>query len=185
LNLLNEIVSALSSEAGSLTDALLKTKVLLHRIGRQELAEWVNHELNGYPDAEQVPEYRRLPSQVLANAMNMAYQITGHPIPLGHLSDSQRYDLQTTKMHQSLAVLEKFVQDKNGRLQAPIPMEANGILGKGLANGYMIQRAWCEIQTADVAQIVVQVRSRLLDFILQLQDQIGENVANDELKSKI
>lgn len=144
----------------------------------------MNNELNGYPDPEKVPEYRRLPSQVLVNAMNMAYQINSHPIPLGHLTDKQREDLQTAKMHQSLAVLEKFAADKKGRLQAPIPMEANGLLGQGLANGYKIQRAWCEIQVADVTQIIIQVRSRLLDFVLQLQDHLGEDVKDDDIKSK-
>lgn len=184
MKLLAEIVAALSSEQGSLTDALLKTKVLLHRIGRQELADWVNSELNGYADPDSVPEYRRLPAQVLVNAMNMAYQVNSHPIPLGHLTDKQREDLQTAKMHQSLAVLEDFAKSKKGRLQAPIPMEANGLLGQGLANGYKIQRAWCDIQTADVGQIVIQVRSRLLDFILQMQDHLGENAADDEVKVK-
>jgi len=47
LKLLNEIIDALSSQESSLTGALLKTKVLLHHIGRKELVEWVNHELNG------------------------------------------------------------------------------------------------------------------------------------------
>lgn len=47
MKLLNEIIDALSSQDSSLTDALLKTKVLLHKIGHKELVEWVNRELNG------------------------------------------------------------------------------------------------------------------------------------------
>ena len=47
MRLLDEIIELLSDRKGSLTDALLKTKVLMHKIGHQELAEWVNNELNG------------------------------------------------------------------------------------------------------------------------------------------
>ena len=48
MKLLNETIEILSSEKPSLTDALMKTKVILHKLGRRDLAEWVNLELNGY-----------------------------------------------------------------------------------------------------------------------------------------
>ncbi len=51
MKLLNEIIDLLSDKAGSLTDAMLKTKVLMHRIGHKELAEWVSAELGGYGKA--------------------------------------------------------------------------------------------------------------------------------------
>ncbi|WP_186098098.1 hypothetical protein [Burkholderia gladioli] len=41
MKLLDDIVDLLSDKNGSLTGALLKTKVLLHRIGHRELVEWV------------------------------------------------------------------------------------------------------------------------------------------------
>lgn len=184
MKLLDEIIDALSSQQGSLTDALLKTKVLLHKIGHKELVEWVNNELNGYPNENELPQYRILPAQVLVNASNLAYQVTSHPIPLGHLSTEQKESLETAKMSQSLAVLEKLASDADGNLQAAIPMEANGLLGKGLANGYRIQRAWCEIGIAGISHIFVQVRSRLLDFVLGLKDQIGEDMPDDEIKKR-
>lgn len=183
MNLLNEIIEALSSQSGSLTDALLKTKVLLHKIGHQELVEWVNNELNGYPNDDSLPEYRLLPAQVLVNASNRAYQVTSHPIPLGHLTTEQRESLETAKMRDSLAVLEKLVE-KRGNLTASIPMEANSLLGHGLANGYVIQQAWCQIGHASVAQIFVQVRSRLLDFVLGLRDQLGDNASEQDIKQQ-
>jgi hypothetical protein len=184
LHLLTEIIEALSSQTGSLTDALLKTKVLLHKIGHQDLVDWVNNELNGYPDDANLPEYRILPAQVLVNAANMAYQVTSHPIPLGHLTKEQKQSLETARMRESLAVLEKLVEKPGGDLQAAIPMEANGLLGRGLANGYVIQRAWCQIGHASVAHIFVQVRSRLLDFVLGLQDQLGDDLSEQEIKRR-
>lgn len=181
MKLLNEIIDSLSTQESSLTGALLKTKVLLHQIGHKELVEWVNHELNGYPHEQDLPEYRKLPAQVLAN---MAYQVNSHPIPLGHLDDKVRERFETAKMYQSLAVLEKLTANEDGFLESPIPMEYNGIFGKSLANGYMIQRVWSSIGKPDVAQIFVQVRSRLLDFVLELKEQIGEDVPEQEIKQR-
>jgi hypothetical protein len=94
--LLDEIIELLSSEAGSLTEALLKTKVLLHQIGRKDLIDWVNNELNGYTQGKEVPPYRVLPAQVLANMSNGAWQASSHPIPIFHLKPEQRQNLETS-----------------------------------------------------------------------------------------
>jgi len=109
MKLLDEIVGSFSSGSVPLTEALLKTKVLLHAVGRKELAGWVNNELNGYPEAEPLPSYRTLRGQVLANLSNAAWRATAHPLPLGHLNEVQRANLETVSMHQSLAVLEKLL----------------------------------------------------------------------------
>ena len=185
MKLINEIIEILSSDTGKLSDALIKTKVLLHKIGHKELVPWVNSELNGYPDRDAVPEYRVLPAQVLVNASNIAYQVTSHHIPLGHLDEKHRESIETVKMDQSLAVLEKFAEKDNSHLQAHIPMESYGILGKGIDSSYQIQSAWSEISHTSVLQILIQVRSRLLDFVLELNDQFPSELNEEEVKERI
>jgi len=185
VKLINEIIETLSSQDASLTDALLKTKVLLHKIGHQELTQWVNHELNGYSDADSLPAYRILPVQVLVDGVSMVGQWTSHPIPLMHLDGQLREFLETARLYQSLAVLEKLADKAtDGLLEMAIPMEMNGRLGLGLRKGVKIQRAWRAIGQADVVSVFVQVRSRLLDFVLALQDQLGENVSDKDLKQR-
>jgi len=185
MKLVDEIINILSSDKGKLSDALIKTKVLLHQIGHKELVGWVNNELNGYANRDLVPEYRIVPAQVLVNASNLAYEVTSHPIPLGHLNKKHRESIESSKMDESLAVLEQFVEDKSGHLQAHIQMETYGILGKGLSNGYSISRAWSEISFTSVTQILIQVRSRLLDFLLELKDELPSQLNEEEAKAHI
>lgn len=185
MKLISEIIDILSSDTGKLSDALIKTKVLLHKIGHKELVPWVNSELNGYPDRASVPEYRVLPAQVLVNASNGAYRATSHHIPMGHLDEKHRESIETAIMDQSLAVLEKFTEKDTGHLQAHIPMELYGILGKGLGNFYQIESAWSEIDHTNVLQILIQVRSRLLDFVLELNDQFPNELNEEEVKERI
>ncbi|MCK5100082.1 MAG: hypothetical protein KAR45_18370 [Desulfobacteraceae bacterium] len=82
MKLIDEIIEILSSNNGKLSDALIKTKVLLHKIGHKELVPWVNSELNGYHDRDIIPEYRILPAQVLVNASKygLSSNITSYPI---------------------------------------------------------------------------------------------------------
>ena len=166
MSLVGEIVKLLSDEESSLVQALLKTKVLLHRIGHKELTEWVNCELNGYADEYSIPVYRIVPSQVLVNAASMTHQFNSHPVPIGHLDPDLQKSYEEQKMGESVAVLQDFVEGKSNSssLRRPIPMEANGLLGEGLAQGVHIQQAWCEVSLHTVTRILIEVRSRLLDF---------------------
>ncbi|MEX2516662.1 MAG: response regulator receiver protein [Gammaproteobacteria bacterium] len=175
MKLIDQIIELLSTEKGSLTDALLKTKVLLHSLGQTELIAWVNSELNGYHDDQDIPDYRKVPAQVLANLASMTFQANSHPLPIGHLSDKQRENLESSNLTQSLAVLEKFSENPDGSLSSPIPLEYNGLLGKHLANGVSIQRAWSQVEVSSIIQILTEVRSRLLDFVLNLKDQLPED----------
>ena len=137
MKLISEIIDILSSGEPNLTNALIKTKVLLHRLGQKDLIEWVNSELNGYKDDDDLPPYRILPAVVLVNATNGAWQARSHQIPLGHLKKHVRDWLEKARFQQSIGVLEDLA--KGNSVARRIPMEMIPLLNKGLANGYEIQ----------------------------------------------
>jgi hypothetical protein len=87
-------------------------------------------------------------------------------------------------MDQALVVLQSFSEGE-GSLQLHIPMESYGLLGKGLGNGFQIESAWSEVSKDSVLQILTQVRSRLLDFILELDDQFPSELNEEQVKSRI
>ncbi|WP_201529060.1 hypothetical protein [Psychrobacter frigidicola] len=186
MKLVDEIIEVLSSDNGILTEALIKTKVLLHKIGHKELVIWVNKELNGYTESDELPDYRLIPAQVRVSATNGAYTVNSHPIPMHHLDKELRHSLEEARLTYSLAIIERIVvSSKEDILHKPIPMELNGMLGKGLANSYLIQRAWSEIPVASVSNILMQVRSRLLDFILELSSEFSEIDSDKDLKEVV
>ncbi|SRR5260221_10957179 len=123
--LIDQIILLLGDTKSNLTEALLKTKILLHQISRKELTEWVNNELDGYPEGSAVPGYRVVHTRVLANLSNPVMRYASHPIPLGHLKPEQREPLECSEIRDGLAVVEELTTRK-GHLSRPIPMEANG-----------------------------------------------------------
>jgi hypothetical protein len=183
MQLIDEIIGLLSSEQASLTDVLLKTKILLHKIGQKDLVEWVNHELNGYPQSVELPAYRILRCEIHANMANVAFQATNHPLPLWHLTQEQREMLRQVSLRQSLSVLEKLVSSSAGHLESPIEMEFNGLLGKSLSPGTRIQRAWRDFSSAEIRGVIVQVRSRLLDFCLEIKPNLVDDESTNTVKT--
>jgi len=180
MQLLKDIVTLLSDKHGSLTDALLKTKVLLHRIGHKELADWVNDELNGYGEGKSVPAYRVVRARLLGNVQNSAWRFSKHGLPTAHLPDDMRKSLLEAPLRESVGVLEQFAAKPDSSLSIPVPPEFNGLLGKPIQNAW-VTSAWTQIEATQVLSVLIEIRSRLLDFVLNLQDQIGD-VAEDNMK---
>ncbi len=181
MKLLNDIVDVLMNESGSLNEALLKTKVLLHKIGQRELVGWVNVELNGYDDTDAIPSYRRLQARVLGNISNIRYRYSNYTLPLMHLEPKMRDFLQESPLGHSLGVLETFVGDGKNSLRRPTPPELLHALSEGLG-GYTVVDAWSQIEQSQIRQVLIEVRSRLLDFILALQDKVGEDMSDEDAK---
>lgn len=185
MKLVDEIIDLLSSNDGSLTDALLKTKVLLHSLGHKELVEWVNWELNGYPSKGDVPPYRVLQAHVEGVITNGFYRYNSFPIPIKHLSEKQQTNLEVIRFTEALSVLEKHGTAEKGEIMATIPIEYNSVLSKPLSQGYYVERAWSGVPVASLASIFVQVRSRLLDFVLSLRDKLPTDAGDSLSKAQV
>ena len=182
MKLLSDLIAELSSSQPSLIDALVKTKVLLYRLGRKDLIEWVNNEINGYSDEAQLPEYRVIPAIVKGNITNNAYSYSDHPLPTLHLTDDQRKQIEELGMRDSIAVIEGLAKNEKNGLQRPLPIEYGVFFNKALASGFKVQQAWCDIGAGRLGQIVAQVRSKLLDFLLELSERVGTDMTEEEAK---
>jgi hypothetical protein len=183
--LLDELIAALSSQSTPITDALLRAKAFLHSISKRELVGWVNNELSGYPDDAILPPYRILNSQVHANFANLRARYTDHPIPIQHLRADQRKNFENTEIRDSLSVIQDLSGASENTLRRNLPMEYNPLLSVGLGGGFQIEQAFCKVSTAEIRNIQFQVRSRLLDFMLDLKDSIGDAKNDAEVKTGV
>ncbi|MGK8282853.1 hypothetical protein ACRS2A_21470 [Enterobacter hormaechei] len=189
MNQLQEIVQMLSSGDEGTTNALLKTKVLLFSIGKKELAAWVNHELHGYPPEVDLPSYRTVPARLLVNANNGVRSYKGIQVPLAHLDDDEYEEIHRSRVRISISQIEQLVLNagEQSKLTQSIPIEfAYSKYCKDLEDGYEITSCYKDISIHYFTSILTQVRSRLLDFVLELSDQVsaipGKNSMEDKLK---
>lgn len=180
MKLIDDIIELLSDRKGSLTDALLKTKVLMHKIGHKELAEWVNDELNGYPEDKPVPPYRVINSRLVGNLQNIAYFHNNVSLPTQHLSANARKHFQENQMRESISVLEQLANNPEGHLAVPLGPEYHHHIEKVL-DGFWVQRMWIQVEPTQLLHGLTEVRSRLLDFVLGFQDELGD-VNEDEVR---
>lgn len=181
--LANEIISLLSDENSSLSQVLLKTKVFLHEIGKKELAEWVNYELGGYPDEVPLPEYRTLDSRVLGDLIAPGWKACSQPLPIMHLEADYRAHIERTEVREAVQLVEELASREQGTLRRFFPPEAYNRLGSNVGNGWHVNAAWSEVSVLSIKNILVQVRSRLLEFMLELRDTVENNGGTEITKA--
>lgn len=181
MQLIDEIIDLLSSSKPSLDNALFKAQVLAHKLGEIELKQWVDSELKGYPDTLNLPPYRVLNVTVMGNFSNGAYRYSEQPLPIMKLDKRLRKKLEVTHLTQSIAVIEQWSKSDSD-LSIVIAPEFYRELSKGLGGGYSVERAWGKHSVGAMLQVVVEVRSRLLDLALQLADRIPREPTVAEIK---
>ncbi|EFP5476355.1 hypothetical protein IAQ02_004569, partial [Salmonella enterica subsp. enterica serovar Derby] len=125
MNQLQEIIQILSTGDEGTTNALIKTKILLFSIGKKELAAWVNHEINGYPDSVSLPNYRIVGTRILADLNNGVRLYRAFPLPIGYLSEDDHEDATTSEVRLSISQIEDLVTNAGDShaIQQPIPLD--------------------------------------------------------------
>jgi len=183
MKLIDEIIDILSSEEVNLENALIKTKILLHKMGEKSLLTWVNSELNGYSNLEDIPKYRIVSTAIYGTATNgYATTWTNHRLPISHLTKKEQEYLTILKFKESISSLESLAKSKN--LSSDIPTEFCPKFNKGLAKGIYVESAYRGISNTQILEILTKIRSRLLDFILELSDNFSNLEENVDLKEE-
>ena len=166
---------------------MLKVQVLAFKIKNKKLKEWVDNELNGFIGKD-IPSYRKIPSVVFGNLMQdrgFGGMLTRNhqPLPTEYLDKKLRESLMSVAMNCSVSELEHMIS-KGGEYQINIPHLIHNEITKLLGNGWVVDSAWQKISLNNVEGIISSIKSNLLNFLLELADEIGENENIEIMENK-
>jgi hypothetical protein len=177
MGLLQDIQNATIDADRPLAAVLRMAKVLAARLDNHVLMEWVDHELNGYPDDAILPPYRaeRL-VHVLGNFSGpFGAHFTNQPIPPLAIPEKHRDSyLFRFRFVDAVAAYEEMLRSREGDLQAPWPADVLIVLRPRVFQGMECVRAWRVIPRGDFVGVLDGVRNRLLDLVLQLEREVPE-----------
>jgi hypothetical protein len=181
MRLLTEIIDALSGNQADFVNALFKAKVLAYRLGDADLKRWVDSELSGYSDGAALPPYRCLHVTIMGQVSDGLRVYYDHVLPVFHLERKLRDKLTLTELRDSIAVVEQFSRSEQDLVIAFQP-EYYPALSKGLRGGFEILRAWGKHSVGAHLQVVTEVRARLLEFVLNLEGSLPDNIDGKNLR---
>lgn len=181
MKLVNEIIEILGSEKFDLENALIKAKILAHQLGEKEMLHWINGELVGYPDGVPIPEYRTLNVLLYGNISNGRYRYTSYRLDPGAIPEDIRNKILNQTFNAGIKVINGWILKEN-KLQVPMPSGIVPYLKKRLDSSYGIESVWGVTGEGSFTQILSEVRSRLLEFMLELSDRLPAEPAPSEIK---
>ena len=173
MTILDEILEASTDPSVPTPDLLRKVQIAAHRLGAGEVEQWVRNELSGYDDDANLPNHRVRHTSVMGKFYSfgpreMTQQLTAKP------EGCESWWI--VKMQQPL--LELF-ELSEGEDDASRPWETGQVLyyEQSKVFGYedwSLNNAWNVITRQSLKGLVDVVRSKAMEFALELQGQFPD-----------
>ncbi|NEU31936.1 hypothetical protein GN156_14275 [bacterium LRH843] len=174
---------AVSGKEG-IENILLRLKVILSDLDNESIMNWVNGELEGYKDKDNIPPYRIFKGSITGTYLiNFTTKYTNQPVPLEFLIPKEKIEeLRAIKMTDSIAAIQNMLQGENKENY-----------------GAVIPTAYCHSISTDELQIagmrlnlasnqlegiVSRVKSKLVEVIMELEKEF-QNLDELDIRTQI
>ena len=182
MSLLNEIRNDLTNESAGLPNTLRKALVLASELQSAELTEWATSELDGYRNADLVPDYRRRNLPVFGIFHGPFPRMTDVTITTNGLPESVKDFVDTYVFIENVAALSELLLSHQEVFHRTFSPELTELLrGSVQMTGDMVLfEAYHKIPRYLFAGIIDNVKNRLLAFVLELQEKnmTPENISS-------
>lgn len=152
-------------------DLLRMAKAIAVKLQLKEMTEWIDYELNGYPPSVNMPDYRITKGKLLGH--NPQWGL----IPMMVSNAKQENKLRTVHIGAPVSELALAYDMPNATMDFPFSTEYSNKLQKNQPEflRYPVIR---RIGQSKILNVVEQVRNRLLDWSLALEQEgiLGENL---------
>lgn len=177
------IVHQLQAEAvddsSSISGLLMKAKLVASKLGLNDITEWIEFELSGYPSRANTPTYRRFSCRPQAFNPYVGWI----PIDLEGIPKEILYEFTTVYLQESISNVEKHVAD-SGRLEVQMPHTLSEMLYVGHDRDSRFKISW-RFSAFTLSGVLTSVKDKILSWSLDLEKQgiLGEGV-NFSLREK-
>jgi AbiTii len=164
---------------------LRRCRILASRLSNKEFECWVDRELNGYSNKEELPDYRSTTAHAHGTFIGpMFHSIPDAPIPPGALKVEHHHWAETVELREPIGAYLDMLQDRTQTgWNIEWPAKLIVIYARRFYEGrYALHQAWQHVSRNQVVAVADTVGNRVLMFALDLAKALPELAHNDELK---
>lgn len=185
MELLQQIINDLVNEESSLNSALMKAKILAVRLGNDKLLTWLQYEISGYNNVDELPLYRRdLWVGLSFGFFNGNMQTTGSDLPTSQMGDAVDKAMRTISLVNSVSELVNF-NAKPDKLSEKFRSEHLQLIETFIKNAgnpyFRLYSGEKVIPNSAIVNILTVVRNTLLDFMLEIEKEVGINTPIEKI----
>lgn len=177
----SKIIKDLANGDVDTITALKRAKVLLFDLKNDEILNWINYEITGYPSDIALPDYRItsgiLTGSYIKGSMAQHMKYTNVPLPLGKMPADQREALLSIQFREGVEALKELSisnSDGSQNLAKEIPADFFPNIANYNNDPYMvITSARVIFGTQCIKSIFSIIENRLLDVLILLEKEFG------------
>lgn len=170
MSLIHDIQAAAIAQASDIPTLLRMCKLLAARISHQEFAEWVDRELNGYPNIQELPDYRVVRVDSYGSFIGTFARADKLQIPVSVLPKEIQEQYRNAYMGSSISAYTALLSgERTGSVQEPWPVELAVHKASKLTPDMQCVSAWKEIPIGAVVRLMDSVKTRVLGFAIDLE----------------
>lgn len=171
MSLLRQIQDAAMSSEKPIGDLLRMCKVLASRLESKELSDWVDRELNGYADRDDLPAYRIVKVNAAGHFSGaFGRALKNAPIPASCLPNEFRDWARVSYLTQPISAYGDAVRHKErSDLHIPWPADLVAYVGDKIYQDMNCLSAWQVLPRGAVVGLIDSVRNRVLNFALEIE----------------
>ncbi|MEO1352022.1 MAG: hypothetical protein AAFW84_25010 [Cyanobacteria bacterium J06635_15] len=193
---MDEIVESIQkdilSSQVSLSTILLKAKLLAHKLNNDSFKQWVKYEVDGYLNYKEVPDYRIIQTPLLGYIFNGWNGYSNIPISLYNTPDWFQETANEVHFTEGIQTVEELASRED---YISFDWSAEQLMVWNLANreqlahtGHQCRQVKRPVTPSVFAQILLTVRSRLQDFVLELSDlpwRVEDRAMRDQVEKLV
>jgi hypothetical protein len=177
-SLLHQIQNEAVDGTSDLATLLRKCRILAQRLNNNDLKVWVVNELDGYPEPEEVPDYRMFKyGNITADYFGpFGSELRNVPVPYSSVDEDVRDKIFSKPFNSGVTDLAAQIGSvSDSFLHIRVPNEAFPFIKQSnVAPQYVIGCATFYVPTAFLQGILDTVRNRILNFTLELESSASE-----------
>ncbi|EAA3680069.1 abortive phage resistance protein [Salmonella enterica subsp. houtenae] len=162
-----------SSSDSDILEVLLKAKIISVKLNLNEITDWIENEINGYPTRESTPDYRQCRAPLKAFNPFRGWI----PVDLGSNTPQDIKDLfNTACFTESISSIQLNANSEKS-LRLPLPESMAEFLYEGSDSPSKMELAWM-ISSGSMLNIISNVKARIVDWTLELEKKgiLGEGL---------
>lgn len=170
MTLLREIQQDATDGTVSLASLLRRCAILASRLQDDSFKSWVSHELNGYPDGIDLPDYRRSLRGHLVGQYQLGLQLMSNVvIPDTNVPEEYREGILGVDFRQPVAELASYVERAGSEnLKSPLSPQAISVV-EDVYVGVNTVSMYLAISPSRIAGILDSIRTRALEFAIEIE----------------
>lgn len=155
--------------------ALKQLKLLLDVFPDERIMLWVDKELTGYKEGDELPAYRKATGSLYGSVLNYSISAKNIGIPLRNDTPKEIFDFCSfVEFRESIGALKSLSESDNKTVAAPVPPNMYHYLIKYSAISITaVLAARVQVSSTVISSIFSEVNNKVLDILMLLEKEFG------------